>query len=80
LRTGDLSAQVSLDRDGQLCEVASVDDPPELARGFEHARRAPVRNRFPSVLRAVTHVGVDDNAIERTAELIPEALGPLAKS
>jgi len=35
---------------------------------------------FPSVLRAVTHLGVDDDAIERALELIPEALRESATS
>jgi threonine aldolase len=33
---------------------------------------------LPGVLRAVTHLGVDDDDIDRAAELIPQALGALA--
>ena len=34
----------------------------------------------PGVLRAVTHLDVDDDAVERAIELVPRALGTLARS
>ena len=33
----------------------------------------------PRLIRAVTHLDVDDDAVERAAELIPRALGLLAR-
>ncbi len=35
---------------------------------------------LPGVIRAVTHLGVDDDDIDRAAELIPQALGALARA
>jgi threonine aldolase len=35
---------------------------------------------LPGVIRAVTHLGVDDDQIDRAAELIPQALGALARA
>ena len=32
----------------------------------------------PTILRAVTHLDVDDDDVERAVELIPRALGALA--